>query len=195
MMAEAAAELQTEPRFVLFNILTCRLQHTKLVCKEVRPQAVPTCAHARECYIGSLLFCPSCGTLLDLPKDGEDTVTCEQCGHGEPASCTQTSSLYKFLAKYIIFKFFWAAYDNIEITTRSHPDAFPSPLRQAKKTQTKRLESHEFMERVRLFPRECCSTTLHIPSRSRKDVQSVDTAKRTLNNSRFVVVLRVYALH
>jgi len=31
----------------------------------------------------------------------------------------------------------WAAYDNIVITTRSHPDAFPSALRQKRKTQTK----------------------------------------------------------
>lgn len=36
---------------------------------------------------GSLLFCPDCGTLLNLPQDGEDEVTCEQCGHQEPASC------------------------------------------------------------------------------------------------------------
>lgn len=36
---------------------------------------------------GSLLFCPTCGTLLDLPKDGESIVTCEQCGQEEPASC------------------------------------------------------------------------------------------------------------
>jgi DNA-directed RNA polymerase I subunit RPA12 len=29
-----------------------------------------------------------------------------------------------------------SAYDNIKITTRSHPDAFPSELRQKRKTQT-----------------------------------------------------------
>ncbi|KAJ7804694.1 DNA-directed RNA polymerase I kDa polypeptide [Mycena olivaceomarginata] len=51
--------------------------------------------------IGSLLFCPRCGTLLDLPKDGQVDVTCEQCGHVEPAS----------------------SYENTEITTRSDPDA------------------------------------------------------------------------
>ncbi|KAF8516040.1 hypothetical protein JB92DRAFT_2788569 [Gautieria morchelliformis] len=83
--------------------------------------------------IGSLLFCPSCGTLLDLPQDDQDTVVCEQCKHVEPAS----------------------SYENIEITTRSHPDAFPSPLRQAKKTQTKKLESHEFRERVAERCPEC----------------------------------------
>ena len=37
--------------------------------------------------LGSLLFCPDCGTLLSLPRDGESIVTCEQCGHEEPASC------------------------------------------------------------------------------------------------------------
>lgn len=36
---------------------------------------------------GSLLFCPNCGTLLDLPRDGEDVVTCDQCEHVEPATC------------------------------------------------------------------------------------------------------------
>jgi hypothetical protein len=29
------------------------------------------------------------------------------------------------------------AYEDVEITTRSHPDAFPSALRQKRKTQTK----------------------------------------------------------
>ncbi|KAF8523774.1 hypothetical protein BU17DRAFT_43613, partial [Hysterangium stoloniferum] len=75
---------------------------------------------------GSLLFCPSCGSLLDLPKDGEDAVTCEQCKYVEPAT----------------------SFDNIEITTRSHPDAFPSALRQARKTQTKNLDSLDALERV-----------------------------------------------
>lgn len=37
--------------------------------------------------LGSLLFCPDCGTLLSLPRDGESIVTCEQCGYEEPASC------------------------------------------------------------------------------------------------------------
>ncbi|KAJ7820608.1 DNA-directed RNA polymerase I kDa polypeptide [Mycena leptocephala] len=65
--------------------------------------------------IGSLLFCPKCGTLLELPKDGQVDITCEQCTHVEPAS----------------------SYENTEITTRSDPDAFPSALRQKRKTQTK----------------------------------------------------------
>ena len=37
--------------------------------------------------LGSLLFCPDCGTLLNLPQDNEVEVKCEQCGHKEPASC------------------------------------------------------------------------------------------------------------
>ncbi|KAG2361905.1 DNA-directed RNA polymerase I kDa polypeptide [Suillus spraguei] len=72
---------------------------------------MPTLAHK----IGSLLFCPHCGTLLSPPKDDEKTVICEQCSYEEPAS----------------------SYENIEITTRSHPEAFPSALRQKRKTQTK----------------------------------------------------------
>ncbi|KIK94682.1 hypothetical protein PAXRUDRAFT_431908 [Paxillus rubicundulus Ve08.2h10] len=72
---------------------------------------MPALAHK----IGSLLFCPHCGTLLALPKDSELNVICEQCSHEEPAS----------------------SYENIEIITRSHPDAFPSALRQKRKTQTK----------------------------------------------------------
>lgn len=37
--------------------------------------------------IGSLLFCPVCSTLLDLPGD-KDIIVCEQCNHEEPAQCT-----------------------------------------------------------------------------------------------------------
>ncbi|KAI6107362.1 hypothetical protein EDD16DRAFT_1887102 [Pisolithus croceorrhizus] len=65
--------------------------------------------------IGSLLFCPQCGTLLSAPTDDGPTVECEQCHHLEPTS----------------------SYENIEIVTHSHPDAFPSALRQKRKTQTK----------------------------------------------------------
>ncbi|KAG1809854.1 transcription factor S-II-domain-containing protein [Suillus plorans] len=72
---------------------------------------MPTLAHK----IGSLIFCPHCGTLLSPPRDDEKTVICEQCSYEEPAS----------------------SYENIEITTRSHPEAFPSALRQKRKTQTK----------------------------------------------------------
>ncbi|KAF8980126.1 DNA-directed RNA polymerase I kDa polypeptide [Cyathus striatus] len=80
--------------------------------------------------IGSLLFCPNCGTLLALPKDGEMTVVCEQCEHEEPAN----------------------SYENTVITTRSHPDAFPSALRQKRKTQTK---LHEKGDQGTLVAEKC----------------------------------------
>ncbi|KAG7571120.1 hypothetical protein FFLO_00945 [Filobasidium floriforme] len=57
--------------------------------------------------IGSLLFCPACGTLLSLPGD-MDEIACEQCGRREPAS----------------------SYENLDVKTYSHPNAFPSSLRQ-----------------------------------------------------------------
>ncbi|KAF8224040.1 DNA-directed RNA polymerase I kDa polypeptide [Tricholoma matsutake] len=81
---------------------------------------------------GSLIFCPTCGTLLDLPHDGESIVTCEQCGHEEPAS----------------------SYENTEITTRSHSDAFPSALQQKRRTQTK---THEQGDQGTLVSEKCPS--------------------------------------
>ncbi|KAG9014772.1 DNA-directed RNA polymerase I core subunit rpa12 [Tulasnella sp. JGI-2019a] len=68
--------------------------------------------------VGSLLFCPDCASLLDTPSD-KDHVTCSQCGRVEPAS----------------------SFENIEVVTRSHPDAFPSALRDARKIQTTQHES------------------------------------------------------
>jgi hypothetical protein len=43
--------------------------------------------HIDQDRTGTLLFCPDCGTLLNLPKDDEPSVICEQCEHEEPASC------------------------------------------------------------------------------------------------------------
>ncbi|KAF4584539.1 DNA-directed RNA polymerase I core subunit rpa12 [Pleurotus pulmonarius] len=80
--------------------------------------------------IGSLLFCPTCGTLLDSPKDNEKQVICEQCAHEEPST----------------------SYDSIEVITRSHPDAFPSALRQKRKTQTK---LHEEGDKGTLVAEKC----------------------------------------
>ena len=40
------------------------------------------------------------------------------------------------------------AYENIEITTRSHPDAFPSALQQKRKTQTKTHNADEVRLKV-----------------------------------------------
>ncbi|KJA29477.1 hypothetical protein HYPSUDRAFT_176452 [Hypholoma sublateritium FD-334 SS-4] len=76
-------------------------------------------ATSRADKVGSLLFCPDCGTLLALPKDGETVVVCEQCAYEEPAT----------------------SYENVSITTRSAPEAFPSALRQKRKTQTKHHET------------------------------------------------------
>ncbi|KAH9005812.1 DNA-directed RNA polymerase I kDa polypeptide [Lactarius hatsudake] len=86
--------------------------------------------------IGSLLFCPRCGTLLDLPLGNEPNVVCEQCGHVEPAS----------------------SYENSEITTHSHPDAFPSSLRQKRKTRTKIHEASESLLKVAETCPECGHT-------------------------------------
>ena len=83
------------------------------------------------------MFCPECGTLLDQPKDGDDKVSCEQCHHEEPANCRWAMGFLHLNEQFNIPR---AAYDNIVITTRSHPDAFPSALRQKRKTQTKQHE-------------------------------------------------------
>jgi len=105
--------------------------------------------------IGSLLFCPECGTLLDLPHDEEVRVKCEQCAHEEPAS----------------------SYENIEITTRSHPDAFPSALRQKRKTQTVEHESGE----TRMIVSEECPKCGHLEAYSEeKQMRSADEGSTIL---------------
>lgn len=48
---------------------------------------------SRAKRIGSLLFCPACGTLLDLPRDDQDEIECHQCGRKEPASCECLNNL------------------------------------------------------------------------------------------------------
>ncbi|KAH9487200.1 DNA-directed RNA polymerase I subunit RPA12 [Psilocybe cubensis] len=85
---------------------------------------------SRAHKIGSLLFCPNCGTLLSLPRDGEKIVTCEQCSYEEPAS----------------------SYENVIITTKSDPEAFPSALRQKRKTQTKH---HDTGDKGTLVSEKC----------------------------------------
>ncbi|PVG03244.1 putative RPA12-13.7 kd subunit of DNA-directed RNA polymerase I [Serendipita vermifera] len=71
--------------------------------------------------IGTMLFCPDCGTLLDLPEPQSQYVKCDQCGRPEPTS----------------------SYDGIEVVTRLREDAFPSELRQKRKTQTRFQEDVE----------------------------------------------------
>ncbi|CAG7847360.1 DNA-directed RNA polymerase subunit {ECO:0000256/PIRNR:PIRNR005586} [Serendipita indica DSM 11827] len=71
--------------------------------------------------IGSLLFCPECGTLLDYPEPQAVSVKCEQCGYIEPAS----------------------SYDDIKVVTQLREDAFPSELKQRRKMQTRFQEEVE----------------------------------------------------
>ncbi|KAG6373205.1 transcription factor S-II-domain-containing protein [Boletus reticuloceps] len=49
---------------------------------------------------------------------------------------------------------FIAAYENIEIITRSQPDAFPSALRQKRKTQTKIHQGKELPKVSTVIPSE-----------------------------------------
>ena len=108
--------------------------------------------------LGSLLFCPDCGTLLNLPVGDEQTVVCEQCGHEEPASCT--SRVYDVRAENNEpNRNGPLAYENIEITTRSHPDAFPSALHQKRKTQTKTHNADEVRLKVSEEQRIGCFNT------------------------------------
>ena len=93
---------------------------------------------------GSLLFCPDCGTLLDLPLGDEANVRCDQCGHLEPASCV--SHLKPPHLR--LTSDFCTAYENSKITTYSHPDAFPSSLRQKRKTRTKVHEGSDALLKV-----------------------------------------------
>ena len=44
-----------------------------------------------------------------------------------------------------------SAYEGIEITTRSHPEAFPSALRQKRKTQTKQHDKGDQGTLVRIY--------------------------------------------
>jgi DNA-directed RNA polymerase I subunit RPA12 len=82
-------------------------------------------ARRQALRIGSLLFCPACGTLLDLPKDEQDEIECHSCGRREPASCEyiSPSTLEGTRGKLMI------AYENLPTTTYSSPQAFPSSLR------------------------------------------------------------------
>lgn len=89
--------------------------------------------------IGSLLFCPSCGSLLDVPGD-EDIIKCEPCGMTQDAS-SEFFLLFPPLLGTILtciweYSLLMSVYDNVTITTRSHPSAFPSALRRARQLVT-----------------------------------------------------------
>lgn len=92
--------------------------------------------------------------------DDESVVVCEQCSHEEPAS----------------------SYENIEITTRSHPDAFPSALRQKRKTQTKVHDADE----VRLKVTEMCPSCGYNEAYSEeKQMRSADEGSTILYTVRY----------
>lgn len=94
----------------------------------------PSTTTSRADRIGSLLFCPACGTLLSLPGDS-DEITCEQCGRKEAASCEWFSTLLLPCFSTLVYSFLVqldtpTAYENLDVKTESHPNAFPSSLRQ-----------------------------------------------------------------
>lgn len=138
--------------------------------------------------LGSLLFCGDCGTLLDVPKADEGTVNCEQCGHEEPASCMWYFGSRLYTRYTLTFLNPATAYENIEITTRSHPDAFPSALRQKRKTQTKTHEATEGLLKVYVECFDERHTVLTVAvCRSRRNAQSADTWKPSQKRYRCVV--------
>lgn len=74
------------------------------------------------------------------------------------------------------------AYENITVVTRSHPDAFPSALRQKGKTQTKEHDSEAALLLVRPVPSLYTIERLsdHVCAhRSQKSARAVGTWKRT----------------
>lgn len=89
--------------------------------------------------IGSLLFCPACGTLLDLPADNEDEIACAQCGRPEPAS----------------------SYENLATKTYSSANAFPSALR-AKRALVQNDEAGEAVKGRDPVAQDKCQKCGHI---------------------------------
>ncbi|KAI9498625.1 transcription factor S-II-domain-containing protein [Zychaea mexicana] len=57
--------------------------------------------------IGSLLFCPECGNLLDMPGADDDILLCNQCSHA----------------------FQTAGYEQTKVVTTSSQHAFQSSLK------------------------------------------------------------------
>ncbi|WWC72648.1 uncharacterized protein I206_106612 [Kwoniella pini CBS 10737] len=90
--------------------------------------------------IGSLLFCPACGTLLDLPRDEQDEIACHQCGRKEPAS----------------------SYENLPTKTYSSPHAFPSTLRQKRALVQNKVQDGEAAKDRDPVAQEKCQKCGHI---------------------------------
>lgn len=87
--------------------------------------------------IGSLLFCPVCSTLLDLPGD-KDIIVCEQCHHEEPAQCPSPALPSSIASRFLLLTLNrnasllltrLTAYENLGVKTYSNPSAFPSALK------------------------------------------------------------------
>jgi hypothetical protein len=97
-----------------------------LYCYRIHSIMAPTRVSAHR--IGALLFCPACGTLLDLPRDDQDQIPCAQCGRLEPASCESTAACPSRLPPECVSLTF-IAYENLPTKTYSSPNAFPSSLR------------------------------------------------------------------
>ncbi|WRT70771.1 uncharacterized protein IL334_007770 [Kwoniella shivajii] len=90
--------------------------------------------------IGSLLFCPACGTLLDLPRDDQDEIACHQCGRREPAS----------------------SYENLPTKTYSAPNAFPSELRSKRALVQNKVHDGEAAKDRDPVAQEKCQKCGHI---------------------------------
>ncbi|OZJ04136.1 hypothetical protein BZG36_02834 [Bifiguratus adelaidae] len=57
--------------------------------------------------IGSLIFCPECGNLLDTPSGDTDLIVCNACGYAVSS----------------------ADIESVKVVTTSSESAFPSPLK------------------------------------------------------------------
>ncbi|KAL1921794.1 uncharacterized protein VTP21DRAFT_10436 [Calcarisporiella thermophila] len=66
----------------------------------------PSASSNQPAIIGSLIFCPECGNLLDMPGD-DDLLACSLCG-------TVQSSI---------------DYESFEVVTRSSPSVFKNALK------------------------------------------------------------------
>jgi DNA-directed RNA polymerase I subunit RPA12 len=66
-----------------------------------------------------------------------------------PVWSHRTGKLYVHLVFHVPFAcYFYTAYENSKIATHSHPDAFPSSLRQLRKTTTKVHEGSDALLKV-----------------------------------------------
>ncbi|RSH81124.1 DNA-directed RNA polymerase I core subunit rpa12 [Apiotrichum porosum] len=102
------------------------------------PSAVATTSKAKR--IGALLFCPACGTLLDLPRDDQDEIDCHQCGRKEPAS----------------------SYENLPTKTYSSPNAFPSALKAKRALVQNTMKADEAAKGRDPIAQEKCDKCGHI---------------------------------